>query len=285
MPQTLRTAHELRQHLTPLRRQGKTIAFVPTMGALHEGHASLVELAQKTADIVVVSIFVNPTQFGKGEDFFVYPRTEEADLALLATKQVAYVYAPSVAQMYPDYPNTSRTHISVSGITEGLCGASRPGHFNGVALVVTKLLLQVQPDFAIFGEKDYQQLAVIRQLVTDLDIPVEIIAAPTHRESDGLAMSSRNRYLNPAERVIAPAIYRELSNAAAHIRNGENIFIACKQVTQALLAAGFDSVDYCEVRDAKTLSPITDYHSPKTPARIFTAARLKGCRLIDNLLL
>ncbi|TAN47164.1 MAG: pantoate--beta-alanine ligase, partial [Rhodospirillales bacterium] len=250
---------------------------VPTMGALHEGHLSLLAKAREQADRVVASIFVNPTQFGPNEDFTRYPRQEETDLALLEKAGCDLVYLPTVAAMYPEGFSTA---ISVAGVSEGLCGACRPGHFSGVATVVAKLLLQGLPDIAVFGEKDYQQLQVIKRLVLDLDIPVRILGAPTLREADGLAKSSRNAYLTPEERRIAPALYKILSDAAKRVQGGEAASNACADAVKALIAAGFARADYIEVRDAETLAPV---EHPTATARILGAAWLGRTRLIDNL--
>jgi len=232
--------------------------------------------AREEADRVVASIFVNPTQFGPNEDFTHYPRQEETDLALLEKAGCDLVYLPTVAAMYPLGFSTA---VSVTGVSEGLCGACRPGHFSGVATVVTKLLLQGLPDIAVFGEKDYQQLQVIKRLVQDLDIPVRILGAPTLREADGLAKSSRNAYLTPEERRIAPALYKALTDAAKRVRGGEAASKACADAAKALIAAGFARTDYIDVRDAETLAPV---EHPSKPARILAAAWLGRTRLIDN---
>ncbi|MBF0269624.1 MAG: pantoate--beta-alanine ligase [Alphaproteobacteria bacterium] len=273
----VRQPAELRAIIADWQRQGLKVGFVPTMGALHEGHLSLVDMAKAEADKVVVSIFVNPTQFGPNEDFTRYPRQEAADQALLEQAGGDLVYLPDVAAMYPQGFSTS---ITVAHVSEGLCGACRPGHFSGVATVVAKLLLQGLPDLAVFGEKDYQQLQVIRRLVLDLDIPVRILGAPTLREADGLAKSSRNAYLTPEERAIAPRLFQVLSEAAASLRAGLPAGQATSQASQSLLRAGFAKVDYIEVRDAQSLEPV---EHPTAPARILAAAWLGRTRLIDNL--
>jgi len=273
----LRSVAALRQQVAAWRKDGLRIAFIPTMGALHEGHLSLVKAGLKEADRVLVSIFVNPTQFGPNEDFSAYPRTEPADAAKLEGAGAHAVFAPSVEEMYPEGASTM---VTVSRVSEGLCGAFRPGHFAGVATVVTKLLNQAQPDIALFGEKDYQQLQVIRLLVTDLDIPVAIRGVPTLREADGLAMSSRNAYLSPRERAIAPALHRTLQEVAAKLRAGAASAEAAKEGIDAILAAGFSSVDYLELRAADDLTPMLAFDRP---ARLIVAARLGKARLIDNI--
>ncbi|MBO6804628.1 MAG: pantoate--beta-alanine ligase, partial [Thalassospira sp.] len=258
--------------------EGLRVALVPTMGALHDGHISLTHLAREHADRVIVSIFVNPTQFAPNEDFGAYPRTLPADQKLLGDAGVELCFAPSVEEMYPD---GFATKVSVDGaMTNVLCGAARPGHFDGVAQVVTKLLLQALPDCAIFGQKDYQQLMVIRRFSTDLNIPVEIIGAKILREDDGLAMSSRNRYLTPDERAIAPTLNKVLGGITAKAANGAELGPLLAKGREDILSAGFDPIDYLEVRDADTLELISD--TVTKPARIFVAARLGKARLIDN---
>jgi pantoate--beta-alanine ligase len=277
LPPVARRVVELREQVKAWRNAGLKVALVPTMGALHEGHLTLVRAALEYADKVVVSIFVNPTQFGPTEDFDAYPRTLDADRANLATAGAALVYAPTVAEMYPD---GFATAITVSGVSEGLCGDLRPGHFSGVATVVTKFLVQAMPDVAAFGEKDYQQLQVIRRLVRDLDIPVTILGVPTVREADGLARSSRNAYLSAESRKVAPALYRTLQDTAAAIRAGAAVDTALEAGKRAILAAGFASVDYLELRAADGLAPLSDLDRP---ARILVAAYLGKTRLIDNI--
>ncbi len=277
LPPVARSVAELRRIVAEWRAAGHKVALVPTMGALHDGHLALVREAQRHADKVVVSIFVNPIQFGPNEDFDAYPRTLDADRAALATVGAALVYAPTVGEMYPE---GFATTISVTGVSEGLCGATRPGHFSGVATVVTKLLLQAQPDAACFGEKDYQQLQVIRRFVRDLDIPVEIVGVPTVREADGLARSSRNAYLSVEERAAAPALHRTLSDTAAAIRAGAAVDAALEAGRRAILAAGFVSVDYLELRAAEGLAPLA---ALDRPARLLVAARIGKTRLIDNI--
>ncbi|MBI5164647.1 MAG: pantoate--beta-alanine ligase [Magnetospirillum sp.] len=273
----VRTVADLRSRVAYWRAQGLAVAFVPTMGALHQGHLSLIRKGLEVADRVVASVFVNPTQFGPGEDFSRYPRQEATDVELLAGAGCALLFAPAAAEMYPQ---GFATTVSVAGVSEGLCGAVRPGHFAGVATVVTKLLLQCRPDVALFGEKDYQQLAVIRRLVTDLDISCRVLGVETLREPDGLAMSSRNAYLNAAERAIAPALHRALQEVAAGLVAGAAAEGLCAAATQALLEAGFLSVDYVAVRDAETLAAVAHL---ERPVRILAAARLGGARLIDNI--
>jgi len=247
------------------------------MGALHEGHLTLVREGLKRADRVVASVFVNPTQFGPNEDFDAYPRREAEDAALLEGAGAAALFAPTVVEMYPQGFATS---ITVAGVSEGLCGDIRPGHFSGVATVVTKLLLQAGPDIALFGEKDYQQLQVIKRFVRDLDIPVEIVGVPTVREADGLARSSRNAYLSAEDRAVAPAIHRVMTAMAAQLKAGADAASQIAWGKAELLAAGFASIDYLEVRAAEGLAPLERLSEP---ARIIVAARLGKARLIDNL--
>ena len=272
-----RTVAALRDRIAHWRSDGARIALVPTMGALHAGHVSLVEMARHQADKVIVSIFVNPKQFGPREDFSRYPRQEAEDARTLARAQAHLIFAPSVEEMYP--PGFS-TNVSVAGISEGLCGAARPGHFDGVATVVTKLLLQSLPDVAIFGEKDYQQLQIIRRFVRDLDIPVRILGGPTVREPDGLAMSSRNSYLNPEERRIATRLPQVLQAVVDGAEAGEPLTDVLERGIRELEAAGFDQVEYLEIRDADTLAPIDEIDGP---ARVLVAVRLGATRLIDNM--
>jgi pantoate--beta-alanine ligase len=274
---TVRSVAELRARVRYWRDQGLSVALVPTMGALHRGHMSLVAKALEVADRVVASVFVNPTQFGPNEDFSRYPRQEEQDGAMLAAAGCALLFAPTVAEMYPD---GFATAVTVTGVSEGLCGEVRPGHFSGVATVVAKLLLQALPDVAVFGEKDYQQLAVIRRMARDLDLPVAIVGAATVREPDGLALSSRNAYLSPEERAIAPAIHRAITRVAEGMAAGGRASALCPTAAADLLAAGFVSVDYVEVRDADGLAPVEVLDRP---ARVLAAARLGGARLIDNI--
>ena len=266
----------LRARVGAWREAGEAVALVPTMGALHEGHLSLVRQAQTTCRRVVVSIFVNPTQFGPNEDFSRYPRVLEADLALLAEAGADAAYLPDLGTMYP--PGFATT-VTVAGLTDVLCGPLRPGHFAGVATVVTKLLLQTLPDRAMFGEKDFQQLQVIRRTVRDLDIPVTIEGVPTLREADGLAMSSRNRYLSDEERRAAPAMHRVLRQVAEAVRGGAPAGPALAEGRAALEAAGFAPVQYLSVNDAESLAPLDRVEGP---ARVLAAAYLGRTRLIDN---
>jgi pantoate--beta-alanine ligase len=273
--QTARTVSDLRARLAKWRKAGESVALVPTMGALHEGHLSLVELAKSKADHVVVSIFVNPIQFGPREDFKLYPRDEAGDLVKLANAGADLVFAPDTAEMYP---HGFSTYVRVGDLTEDLCGAARPNHFDGVATVVAKLLLQCLPDLAVFGEKDYQQLLVIKRLVRDLNVPVDILGGPIVREKDGLALSSRNAYLSPSERNTAPLLYRTISEVAADLAQGRGCDDAVVAARFKLDAAGF-RVDYVAVRDPDTLKPLW---GPAKRARVLAAAYLGKTRLIDN---
>lgn len=272
----VRDVESLRRRVKAWRRDNLSVALVPTMGALHKGHITLMERAKKMADRVVATVFVNPKQFGPKEDFDAYPRQENADFELLNAAGVHLMFAPDIAAMYP--PGFS-TAVEIKGITDVLDGVARPGHFNGVATVVTKLLLQTLPDIALFGEKDYQQLQVIHRLVTDLNIPVDIIGVPTVREADGLAMSSRNAYLTPAERAVAPLLYAAITAAAQAIAGGDDIAKTTADAQAALVGKGFGKVDYVDARHADTLAPLT---SKDEPGRILAAAHLGRTRLIDN---
>ena len=282
--QIIRDLSTLYHSLAVIRAAGETVAMVPTMGALHDGHLSLVREAARRADKVAVSIFVNPIQFGPNEDLDAYPRTEEADAALLRAANVAILWAPAVGEMYP---NGFATSVRVAGISERLDGAARPGHFDGVATVVSKLLGQVRPDVALFGEKDYQQLAVVRRVVADLDLRTEIVGVPTARAPDGLALSSRNVYLTPAERMAARALPIALSRAAEAIRDGTAVKDALATARQSLLDAGFTSVDYVALCDPDTFEPVDSLDGP---SRLLGAARIGidradnfSTRLIDNI--
>ncbi|HHA3763149.1 pantoate--beta-alanine ligase [Acinetobacter baumannii] len=270
------TIQGLAASLNPARAARKIIGFVPTMGNLHEGHLTLVREAKKLCDVVVVSIFVNPTQFGPGEDFDNYPRTLEQDSRLLADVGCDIIFAPSVEQMYGTQPRL--TNISVSQITDDLCGSSRPGHFDGVALVVTKLFNIVQPNYAFFGQKDYQQLAVIRQFVQDLNIPLEVIGVPIVRAEDGLALSSRNGYLTPEQRQVAPVIYQGLKQAEEQLHQGKDLQQVLADLKTLLTDNGF-VVDYVEVRQPNLLAA----SQFDRDIVLFVAAKLGGTRLIDNL--
>ncbi len=274
----VRTVADLRARIRDWRGAGLTSAVVPTMGGLHDGHLSLVRHGLIQADRVVATLFVNPTQFGSGEDLDKYPRDEAHDAAMLSGAGCHLLFAPPVTEMYPA---GFSTRVIVDGLTDCLCGAVRSGHFDGVAQVVTKLLNQAQADIAVFGEKDWQQLQIVTRLGRDLDIPTRIEPAPTMRETDGLAMSSRNRYLSAAERAIAAHLPRTMDGAIAAVRGGQTPVAACEAGCTALLSAGFDSIDYLEIRTALDLAPVTT-DDPTTPARIFAAAHVGQTRLIDN---
>lgn len=279
--QTVHRLDPLRRAVDALRTRG-SLALVPTMGALHEGHLTLVREAKSRADHVAVSIFVNPLQFSAGEDLDAYPRQLERDSALLQAEGVDLLWAPTVDAMYPD---GFASNISVSGVSEGFCGASRPGHFDGVATVVCKLFNQVRPDFALFGAKDWQQLAVIRRMARDLDLTLpladNIIGVETVREADGLAMSSRNAYLTPEQRGQAATLPSAMKTAIAAVESGETIAAALAQLEATLLAGGFSSIDYARIADADTLVPL-DARSQR-PMRLLVAARIGKARLIDNM--
>ena len=275
--QIIRDISSLRQAIFTLRRGGGRIALVPTMGALHDGHLSLVREAKRHADHVVTSIFVNPMQFGPKEDLAAYPRQEAQDAALLENEGVAVLWAPHVEEIYPDGFSTT---VSVSGISEGLCGDVRPGHFDGVATVVAKLFNQVQPDVALFGEKDYQQLGVIRRFVMDLDMPIEIVGVPTMRAEDGLALSSRNAYLSDDERSRAAELPRAMREAITAMEAGRAVGDALDALRARITAAGFGSIDYAELRDAVSLELMAILDRP---ARLLVAARMGTTRLIDNM--
>jgi len=272
----IRRAPQLRDRVAEWRGQNQCIALVPTMGALHKGHLALVKRALGTCDRVIVSLFVNPTQFGVNEDLSAYPRDEAADRAVLEELGVHLLYAPTTEEMYPQGPVTS---AQLSHLAEGLCGAFRPGHFAGVATIVTKLFSQSSPHVAVFGEKDYQQLQVIRSLVRDLHIPVLIEGVATVREDDGLAVSSRNAYLSPDERAVAPLLFRALQKVAEGIQIGGDGGKLAEEGKKTLLDSGFSKIDYFEVCDAETLRPISLIEAP---ARVLAAATLGATRLIDN---
>ncbi|PIE47403.1 MAG: pantoate--beta-alanine ligase [Gammaproteobacteria bacterium] len=275
------------RHIVALRdelrkfREDKRIALVPTMGNLHEGHVSLVEIAKKHADIVVVSIFVNPTQFGEGEDFDSYPRTLEADVSRLTLAGADFVFVPSVEEIYPNTPSAMSTSIDFGAMTKHLCGKSRPGHFDGVGLVVSKLFNIVQPDVAVFGKKDYQQLALIRQLTEDLSYPIEIIRAPIVRAEDGLALSSRNQYLTEVERQIAPKLHQIIDDLSKKIERGEHVVKGFEELLnkscQRINAAGFE-VDYLQIMTQKLEQATT----ADKELVILVAAWLGKARLLDN---
>jgi len=279
--QTVTSLDPLREAVAALRSDG-ALALVPTMGALHEGHLTLVREARARAARVAVSIFVNPRQFGANEDLAAYPRQMERDCALLEAEGVDLVWAPSVEVMYPA---GYATNISVSGVSEGLCGAARPGHFDGVATVVCKLFNQVRPDIALFGEKDWQQLAVIRRMARDLDLVrphvTAILGIETVREADGLAMSSRNAYLTQAERAQAAALPAAMREVIAAIEAGQEVAASLRTLSDRLLAGGFAGVDYVTLADADTLDPMVVLG--RSPARLLVAARIGKARLIDNM--
>lgn len=283
MIETVRTVAALRARIAAWRREARdaadaTVALVPTMGALHAGHLALVTAARAQARHVIVSLFVNPTQFGPNEDFTRYPRDEAADVRALESVQADLLYAPGVEEIYG---TGFATTVTVTGLSAELEGAVRPGHFAGVATVVSKLLNQAQADFAFFGEKDYQQLLVIRRLAADLDIPTRIVGVPIVRDADGLALSSRNAYLDPEERRIAPIFYRTLCELGAAIEAGQESAAALIEDARAkLLDADFTAIDYIELRDAENLAPIDQVGRP---ARLLAAVRLGKTRLIDNL--
>jgi pantoate--beta-alanine ligase len=276
-PVPARTVADLRERLARWRRSGATIALVPTMGALHEGHLALIREARVQAAHVAVSIFVNPKQFGPTEDYQTYPRDEAGDLAKAEAAGAELAFLPSVAEMYPE---GFATTVHVAGPAVGLESDFRPGHFDGVATVVTKLLLQTLPDFALFGEKDYQQLQVVKRLVRDLDIPTRIIAVPTVREPDGLALSSRNRYLSARERQIAPLLYAVLQRVAGRLQAGRPAAAEIAAGIEELRAGGFDRVDYLALCDAESLAPLAQLDRD---ARLLAAAWLGRTRLIDNI--
>lgn len=274
--QTIRSLEALRSGIADFRSAGASIALVPTMGALHAGHLALIEAAKRPGRKVVASIFVNPRQFGPKEDLSRYPRRETADARLLTEAGCDLLWMPPVEAMYPQ---GFATTVSVAGVSEGLDGAARPGHFDGVATVVAKLFNQVRPDIALFGEKDFQQLAVIRRMVADLDFGIEIQGVPTQRDDDGLALSSRNIYLDDAQRAAAVALPRALGVAAKAIARGDEAEAALSAARETLRAAGFE-VDYVELVDAVTLSAATDSARER---RLLAAARIGTTRLIDNL--
>jgi len=274
--QIVRTIAALRDRVADWKKDALKVAVVPTMGALHEAHLALVRRAKASADRTIVTIFVNPTQFNDPRDLANYPRTDERDHALLRREAVDLVFAPEPSEIYP---KGFATKVFVAGVSEGLCGAFRPGHFEGVATVVAKLLLQTQADLAIFGEKDYQQLHVIRRVVRDLDIPVTIVAEPTFRESDGLALSSRNVLLSPEERRVAPKLSEALLRAAREMKQGHAAADVLARARRSILEAGFSTVQYLELRAEKDLRPLD---GPSEPARLLVAAILGNVRLIDN---
>jgi pantoate--beta-alanine ligase len=275
--QIVRDLEALRAALAELRADGGTIAFVPTMGALHAGHMALVAEGRRRAGHVVASIFVNPTQFGPNEDLATYPRREASDAKMLDEEGCAILWAPDAATMYPAGFEIS---VRAGSLGDDLDGAARPGHFDGVATVVSRLFEQIEPDIAVFGEKDFQQLAVIRQMVRERGLPLEIVGVPTQRDADGLALSSRNAYLTDEDRQSARALPRALGEAAAAIQGGADVPAALASARERLARAGFDPIDYIELRDAETLEPVA---SLDRPARLLAAARIGRTRLIDNL--
>ncbi|WP_029355199.1 pantoate--beta-alanine ligase [Bosea sp. 117] len=273
----IKTLRALRRQVAEWRAAGERIGLVPTMGALHAGHIALVRAARRRADRVIVSIFVNPTQFGPNEDFGRYPRTLAADLSKLAKIGTDATYLPAVEEVYPEGFCTT---VSLAGPALDLEGAFRPTHFAGVATVVCKLFTQVAPDLAFFGEKDYQQLKVVTRMARDLDLPVRVVGVPTVRERDGLALSSRNVYLSPADRAAAPALNTALRQAAAAIESGGDIAAAVEEARAQAAQAGF-ALDYLEARHAETLAPIASL--AEGPVRLLVAGRIGGTRLIDNI--
>ncbi|WP_026942430.1 pantoate--beta-alanine ligase [Hellea balneolensis] len=274
----IRSERGIRGQVWEYRGHGETTAFVPTMGALHDGHMSLIRLAKKKADRVIASIYVNPTQFAPGEDFDAYPRTEKHDVALLKAEGADVVYIPKPSSMYNVH---HATKIKVGGVAEGLETDHRPTFFDGVALVVTKLLNRVAPDYAIFGEKDYQQLATIRRLVEDLDMPINIVGAKIARDEHGLALSSRNKYFDTEGLKVARRLNEIMRSCALQMSKGENVDLAVDRSKKALLAAGFSSVDYVEVRSPNSLT-VLEGGVLNGPARLLVAAHCRGVRLIDN---
>ena len=278
---TIKTIPQLRRLIEAQRRRGRTIGFVPTMGALHQGHLSLIRLAKKRSDFVVVSIFVNPAQFGPNEDFSKYPRDLKHDTLLCKSAGADLIFAPQVRDVYPE---NYLTYVTVEQLTEGLCGASRPGHFKGVATVVAKLFNLVRPDVAVFGQKDAQQCAVIRQMARDLDFPVKIVIAPIVRERDGLAMSSRNAYLTPAERRQATALHHSLILAKQLVRGGQRTADKVKSEMEKLISceAPLGKIDYIEIVDNATLKPVNKIEKNTL---IALAVKFPSARLIDNILI
>ncbi len=276
-PAIVRTVAELRSLVRSWKADGAKVGVVPTMGALHDGHLSLVRAAQRDCARVIVTIFVNPKQFNSADDLAKYPRTEAADAALLAPLEVDAIFAPLPEEVYPD---GFATNVSVGGISTRLEGLHRPGHFDGVATVVTKLFGMTLADRAYFGEKDWQQLQVVRRLVADLNLPVEIVGCPTIREADALARSSRNVRLSPEARAIASALPREMAKAAQAMRAGAPVHLSLDAAKAALLAAGFDEVEYIDLCDAETLLWIDELSGP---GRLLAAAWVGGVRLIDNI--
>ena len=276
-PEIVRTVADLRRHVRQWKAMGQMVGVVPTMGALHDGHLSLARAARRECDRVITTIFVNPMQFNNPADLLKYPRTEEADAALLATVPVDLIFAPQPEEVYPP---GFQTTVSVGGVSEPLEGKMRPGHFDGVATVVTKLFGMTMADRGYFGQKDWQQLQVVQKLVADLNLPVHIVGCETIRQADGLAMSSRNARLTPEGLTRAPVLFAAITAAANDIRAGQPDRMAIREAAEAIRAAGFDRVEYIELRDAGTLMPSDD---PERPRRMLAAAWLDGVRLIDNI--
>ena len=276
-PEIIRTLVELRSKVAGWKAAGESVAVVPTMGALHQGHLSLVRAAKEACDRVIVTIFINPKQFNNPDDYKNYPRTEEEDARKLIALKADVVYVPDGDQMYP---NGFATTVSVEGITQGLCGAHRAGHFDGVATIVTKLFTQSQADKAFFGEKDYQQLQVVTRLARDLDLPIEVIGCPTIREEDGLAMSSRNLLLSDRARTWAPELHRAMEEMSEGLLAGGDLETLRAAAVSRVERAGFTQVEYLDLRSADQLELMT---TPNRPARLLAAAWLAGVRLIDNI--
>ena len=276
-PEIIRTLVELRSKVAGWKAAGESVAVVPTMGALHQGHLSLVRAAKEACDRVIVTIFINPKQFNNPEDYKNYPRTEEEDARKLIALKADVVYVPDGEQMYP---NGFATTVSVEGITQGLCGAHRAGHFDGVATIVTKLFTQTHADKAFFGEKDYQQLQVVTRLARDLDLPIEVIGCPTIREEDGLAMSSRNLLLSDRARTWAPELHRAMEEMSEGLLAGGDLETIRAAAVSRVERAGFTQVEYLDLRSADQLELMT---TPDRPARLLAAAWLAGVRLIDNI--
>jgi len=271
-----RAVADLRRIVADWRKAGESVAVVPTMGALHEGHLSLVAAAQAACDRVIVTIFVNPRQFDRTEDLVDYPRAEERDRLALERRGVDLLFAPGVEDVYPD---GFATTISVAGLSRGMCGDFRPGHFDGVATIVAKLFLMTGADQAFFGEKDWQQLQIVRRLAADLDIPVLVVGCPTVREADGLAMSSRNERLSPRDRAVAPALHWALAAAAEALRGGAAVSAALEEARARIVAAGYDRVEYLDLRRSDSLAPLDRVEDR---SRLLAAAWLGAVRLIDN---
>lgn len=276
--QVARTVAELRARVSGWRLAGESVAVVPTMGALHAGHLSLVDAARADCDRVIVTLFVNPRQFDRPEDLANYPRSEDSDRKVLEPRGVDLLFAPGGDEVYPE---GFATTVHVAGLTQGMCGDFRPGHFDGMATVVTKLFLMTGADRAFFGEKDWQQLQIVRRMASDLNIPVAITGCPTLREADGLALSSRNARLSPDDRAIAPALHRAMAQAAEKLRAGQDAASVLAEARAAILSAGFARVEYLDLRDAASLE-LLDRHSDR-PARLLAAAWLGPVRLIDNI--